>query len=367
MSVPGKVAVLLVGFGEPPDPTEESVRAYLERIFLRNVALDPAGGREGEARVRELASRRAPGLLEAYRAIGGSPLNAQADDQAERVARELTARGWDVRVYSAFQFTEPFVRDAVSLAKVAGAETVVGLPVYPLCGRSTTVAALDDAQRSLDELEWRPRFVPIAGWHHHAGYRALRADGVRAFARARGLDLSEPDTLLFFSVHGTPLAYLGEDARYDRYVEEHCRDVAVELGVSRYVVGFQNHENRPIPWTRPAAEDALREAPERRVVAVPVSFMHEQSETLVELDRDLKGLVEGLGKELHRVPVPHDEPRFPAILAELVAEAVAGGLGPSALGGCRCRPAGGTVCTNGGRDLPPSPYKGRLSDVPGAG
>ena len=357
MTPPEKVAVLLVNFGEPAELAEESVRAYLERIFRQNLRLDPAGVTDPDARIRELATRRAPGLLEAYRAIGGSPLNAQADTQAERLAEVLASRGLDARVFSAFQFTEPFVRDAVSLARIAGADTLVVLPIYPLCGQSTTVAAIDDAERALEASGWRPRFVAVAGWHHHPAYRELRARGVRSFLEARELDLADPDTLLFFSVHGTPLEYLSEGNRYDRYVEEHCRMLAADLDADRWAVGFQNHENRPIPWTRPTGEEVLRDAPERRVVAVPVSFMHEQSETLVELDRDVRDFAAGLGKELHRVPVPWDEPGFPRFLADLVNEALnAIEADTRALAPCRCRPAPGTWCTNGARDLPPSPY-----------
>jgi len=158
-------------------------------------------------------------------------------------------------------------------------------------------------------------------------------------------------------VHGTPVRYLGEKGRYDRYVYEHCREVAEGLGAERYQVGFQNHANRRIVWTRPDNEDAIRECEERKLVVVPISFMHEQSETLAELDHELREFVEGLGKELHRVPVPHDDPRFPKLLASLVREAISEDPAASGrLSACRCCPLEPTWCTNGSRDLPPSPY-----------
>ncbi len=346
-----------MNFGEPAEATLDHARPYLERIFLQNADLEGHADEAAVARARQLAADRAPSLVEDYEAIGGSPLNGQADAQAAALERELSSAGVEVHVYSAFQFTDPSIREMLERARDDGVHTLVGLPVYPMCGYSTTVAALSEVRRTLDELGWAPRFVGLSGWHHHPDYVAMRVSHIRAFVEERGLDLDAPDTLLYFSVHGTPVRYLGEKGRYDRYVEEHCRAVAEGLGAERYGVGFQNHANRRIVWTRPDNEDAIRGLEERRLVVVPISFMHEQSETLAELDHELREFVEGEGKELHRVPVPHDDPRFPALLAGLVTEAIAEDpQGSGLLSGCRCCPLEDTWCTNGSRELPPSPY-----------
>lgn len=350
-----KIGVLVVNFGEPDEPVPEKVVPFLERIFQQNSGLEPSAS--GRARARQLASERGPGLVEEYRAIGGSPLNRQADWQVEDLGATLRARNWNVATYSAFQFTDPTIDECVRAAMNDGVDVLVALPVYPICGRSTTVAALDSVRKALADLDWHPRYVGIAGWHHHPGYVSLRTDNIADFLEDRGLELEDPDTLLYFSVHGTPITYLDEGNRYDRYVEEQCRDIARHLGTTRYAVGFQNHANRRIAWTQPDNEDRIREASEKRLVVVPISFMHEQSETLAELDHGLKDFVEGLGKEYHRVPIPHDSPRFTHFLADLVATLVAGpGSGPVPLATCRCASFEGVWCTNGNRALPPSPY-----------
>jgi ferrochelatase len=357
-----KVGVLVINFGEPAEPTDDTVRLYLERIFIQNMSLEPHRGDAAVERVRQLAEARAPGLIEDYRAIGGSPLNAQAVRQSEALGVVLRDRGWDARTYPAFQFTEPSVRAAVERARDDGVELLVGLPVYPLCGRSTTVAALAAVRQAVAALAWRPELVGVSGWHDEPAYLALRVDHVRRWVREQGLDLEDPDTILYFSVHGTPVTYLGEGSRYDRYVEEHCREVARGLGRVRYAVGFQNHANRGVAWTQPDNEDRIATLEERRLVVDAISFLHEQSETLAELDRDLRGFVTSLGKEMHRVPVPHDEPRLPVLLADLVARAVATHRGERTnFASCRCDPVASTWCTNARRDLPPSPWAPDLS------
>ena len=68
--------VALLNFGEPAEPEHDRVVDYLERIFYANADLEDADSEDAaRERARKLAQRRAPGLLEEYEEIGGSPLN----------------------------------------------------------------------------------------------------------------------------------------------------------------------------------------------------------------------------------------------------------------------------------------------------
>jgi ferrochelatase len=175
--------ILMLAFGEPATPTLASVERYLEGIFLMNASLEGQVETAAADRARHLAQSRAPALLAEYAAIGGSPLNAEAHAQAEALERELMLRGKPFRVYTAFQFVEPYPAEAVRAAREDGVDTLVALPVYPLCGRTTTVAALDAVRSALGELRWAPRFIGLAGWHHHPAYASLRADHIRMFVQ----------------------------------------------------------------------------------------------------------------------------------------------------------------------------------------
>jgi ferrochelatase len=349
-----KLGLLVINFGEPREPTLAEVEPFLERIFLLNAGLEP--NEAARARARQLAVDRAPSLIEEYATIGGSPLNEQAEAQATRLAHLLADRGHDVHVYSAYQFTSPLIEEAVTGACADRVDTLVALPVYPLCGQSTTVAALEATEAAVASLGSPFRYIGLSGWHHDRAYTRLRADHIREVVADWGLDLGADDTLLYFSAHGTPIKYLREGNRYDRYVEEHCRDIARRLGVQQYAVGFQNHTNRRVAWTQPDNEARIGAARQKRLVVVPISFMHEQSETLAELDHELRDFTEGLGKEFHRVPVPWDDPRFDRCLADLVERLLDREGSEEGLSRCRCATGCDVWCTNGERDLPPSPY-----------
>jgi ferrochelatase len=341
--------VIVLNFGEPAEPTEKAVVPYLERIFLQNAALENADTEaEARERSRELAERRAPALLTEYEEIGGSPLNEQARGQAEALEAALSERGYDARTYVGMQFTEPYVDDAVETARADGVDRLVGLPVYPLCGPSTTVAALDRVGEAIEDLGWEGPFDPISGWHRHPAYTRLRADNVREFVASEGLSLDDPGTTLVLSAHGTPEYYLEEGYRYGTYVTEFCEALGAALGTD-YELGYQNHANRDIPWTGPDVEDLIDSiaGETERVVVEPVSFMHEQSETLSELDVELREAAEEHSLGFHRVPIPHDDERFPALLADL-AEPFIGEFDPGYYNfrQCQCRDVPGTMCLN---------------------
>ncbi len=344
-----KTGIIALHFGEPAQATPEHVIPFLERIFFANANLEGLPTREAkERRSLELAERRAPGLIKEYDEIGGSPLNEQAYAQGRELGLELVRRGHGVHVYSAFQFTHPLIAEVVQQARADGVERLIGLPVYPLCGPSTNVASLDGIQAALDELEWNVDFEGITGWHRHPTYLDMRADRIRQLIDEREIDFETPGTRLVFSAHGTPKKYLDEGSRYVEYVEEFCAEIGRLLEVEDYVIGYQNHTNRGIEWTQPDVEEVIRTIEADTVVVDPVSFMHEQSETLAELDHELKEEAEEVGLEFHRVPIPHDDPRFARLLADVVEPLITGQDSPLGLrlAPCRCRPAAGTVCLN---------------------
>jgi len=352
-----RTAVVLLNFGEPEEPTLEAVLPFLERIFASNAPLEAAPSPEAaQRRARELAERRAPGLVADYEKIGGSPLGAQSRAQAEALRGELGRRGHAVEVLVANQFTDPTIPTVVERLGREGFDRLIGLPVYPLCGWSTNVAALEEMREAAAVAPGLGPSVEVHelnGWHPHPVYLELWAEAIDRFARERGVDLRDGDTELYFSAHGTPIKYIEQGSRYDLYVEDFCREIARRLDVDGYALGYQNHANRGVAWTEPDNERRIREVRAARVLVAPISFMHEQSETLAELDIDFRREAEELGLEFHRVPVPHDDPRFAVVLADLVAPILEGrDVAEAGLAACRCRKAPGAVCLNATRVFP---------------
>jgi protoporphyrin/coproporphyrin ferrochelatase len=346
-----RIGVLLLNFGEPDSYDHQSVVAFLERIFIVNAPLmGEATPEQVLARSRKLAEDRAPGLIEEYEEIGGSPLHQQARDQAEALEEELRRRGYDAVALLGMQFTEPTIAEAVTAACDAGVDRLVVMPIYPLPGPSTTYAALAELERAIEKSKATMAVHQISGWHRHPDYVRFRADGIRELLDRDGLTLEDGGrTKLVFSAHGTPIKYLEEGSHYGEYVIDFCAAVAADLGITDYSIGYQNHTNRPgVLWTQPDVDRLVAEIDADRIVVEPVSFMHEQSETLAELDHELREEAEERGLGFHRVPIRHAAPAFIRMLAGLVDQVLSGDQAgipaERTLRPCRCKPTDNTFC-----------------------
>ena len=309
------LGVVVLAFGEPEGTDPAGVVEFLERIFLANKRLDPGSG---APRARQLAEARAPALLQTYRGIGGSPMNAHTRRHAQALEAELEARGHAAHVFVGTQFATPTISDALGRCREVGVDRLVALPLYPISGPTTTLAALDTVRDEIERMSWSVDASFVGGWHRHPDYVELRADGIRSLMSDRGLDPNDPDVTLYFSAHGTPLSYLSEGNRYQEYVEDSCRSIARAVGRTGYSLGYQNHTNRGVKWTEPSNEALMPTIDAKDVVVVPVSFIHEQSETLDELDLELREMVEARGVGFHRVPTPFEHPAMSGVLADLV-------------------------------------------------
>jgi protoporphyrin/coproporphyrin ferrochelatase len=346
-----RIGVLLLNFGEPENYDHDSVVRFLERIFVVNAPLmGEATPEQVLARSRKLAEDRAPGLIEEYQEIGGSPLHQQARDQAEGLEEELRRRGHDAVVLLGMQFTEPTIAEGIAAAHEAGVEYLIAAPIYPLPGPSTTIAALAEVDREIERSGSTMVVRQISGWHRHPAYVRFRADGIRELLRRDGLTIGNGSrTRLVFSAHGTPIKYIEEGSHYGEYVVDFCAAVAADLGVTDYDIGYQNHTNRPgVKWTQPDVDRLIAEIDADSIVVEPVSFMHEQSETLAELDHELREEAEERGLGFHRVPIRHAAPAFIRLLADVVEDVLSGADGSgdpeTALRPCRCRPTEFAFC-----------------------
>ena len=335
--------VVLIGFGEPEGTDPAEVESFLESIFLAGASLEPGAPGGAEARARTLAKARAPGLAETYRDIGGSPLMAQLRAQGELLESELARRGRALPVTVATQFFRPSVAEAVQWACHHDLTSLVAIPTYPVCGQTTTLAALESL--ACAAREGGLSVAGVTGWHRHPEFSRLWATHVEDLVEELGVSLTDEETLLYFSAHGIPVKYL-EIVPYTQYVEEACAAVAAALQVERYVLGYQNHRNRPIAWVQPDNEKLLPSLEAERVIVVPISFLHEQSETLGELDQELAAVATSCGLGFHRVRVPHDDPALIGVLADLAEGALEPARSPI-LTRCSCRRTDAAWCTHG--------------------
>jgi ferrochelatase len=102
-----------------------------------------------------------------------------------------------------------------------------------------------------------------------------------------------------------------------------------------------------LTWIGPSTEDEIARAAKDSIgiVLVPIAFVSEHSETLVELDIEYAELARKQGVKTYiRVPALQTEPAFIAGLAGLVAQAFGRENDPAPAGGVRLCPTAWSKC-----------------------
>lgn len=332
-----KTAVVLFNLGGPDRP--EAVRGFLKNLFS-----DPAILRVPWP-IRPLlasfiAARRAPTAVEIYKEIGGrSPILPETEKQAAALAAALDDP--EMRVFVAMRYWHPFSEETVREVRDWGAQRVLLVPLYPQFSTTTTQSSLDAWHRAArrNGLEVPTRSVccyPTLG-----GF----VDGYAALLKEALANRSELPTRVLFSAHGLPERIVEAGDPYVWQVEQGAAAIAAAagLGANTWRVTFQSRVG-PLKWVGPATDDEIKRAGAEGVglVVVPLAFVSEHSETLVELDIEYRKLADASGVPAYvRVPALGIQQAFIEGLREVVA--AIGARDEARL----CSHGGGRLCPNG--------------------
>jgi ferrochelatase len=229
-------------------------------------------------------------------------------------------------------------------------DLVTLLPLYPQFSTTTTASSLASWQRAAVQAGLAAPTRALCCYPDEAGLVEAVAEPL-----ARALDATPADepVRVLFSAHGLPERIVADGDPYRWQVERTVAAVLARLGRPGLdaVLCFQSRVG-PLAWLKPATPAEIRRAgAERRsLIVVPIAFVSEHSETLVELDRDYGRLAEASGvPRYRRLPTVSADPRFIAGLASEVRRlAQEGSAMRSSAGGRICPPSfRGCLCVQG--------------------
>ncbi len=340
-----RTAVVLFNLGGPDGPA--AVRPFLFNLFNDPAIIGlPQPARWALAQL--ISRRRAPVASEIYRQIGGrSPLVPLTEEQARALEAAL---GPDHRAFVCMRYWHPMAEAVAREVKAWAPERVVLLPLYPQFSTTTSASSLADWRRAAAAAGLEAPTRSVCCYPTEAGFVEAVAELTRA-AHDRAAAAGRPRVL--FSAHGLPQKVIAAGDPYQWQVERSAEAVVRALSIDGldWRVCYQSRVG-PLRWIGPATDEMIRQAGADGVplVVVPIAFVSEHSETLVELDIEYRHLAEEAGvPAYHRVPAVGTAPAFVEGLARLVRRTEAGGCEPCSQDGGRLCPAAHGRCPNGER------------------
>lgn len=334
-----KVAVVLYNLGGPDAPGD--VQPFLFNLFNDPMII----GAPGPIRwliAKLISSRRAPVARKIYEHLGGrSPLLENTKAQAEALDSALMASGDnEYRLFVAMRYWHPMADAVARDVKAYTPDQIVLLPLYPQFSTTTVGSFLRVWQQAVRSAGLDCPTKSICCYPTEPGFISAIAASVRSALQNAN---AEPGARVLFSAHGLPKKIVDGGDPYQWQVEQTAKAVVDELGIEGldWLNCYQSRVG-PLEWIGPSTEDEIRRAGAEglAVVIVPLAFVSEHSETLVELDIEYRHIGDATGVTgYHRVPTVGIAGPFIAGLARLVSLALSDVPSP-------CSGSGGRICPN---------------------
>ena len=303
-------AILVVGFGGPEK--REDVLPFLENV----------------TRGRNIPRERLLEVAEHYHHLGGaSPINAQVRELIEALRAELRRHGITVPVYWGNRNWSPYLADTLREMAGSGVKNALAVVLAAYSSYSSCRQYREDIERARAEVgPCAPSVDKTRVFYNHPEFIAANSDRVRE-ALAQVPAEARAGVHLAFTAHSIPIS-MADNCRYQEQLEESCRLVALELGISpsRYRLVYQSRSGRPQdPWLEPDILDHLRSLKDQgaaHVIIHPIGFLSDHMEVLYDLDEEARHLCEELGLSMVRSRTVGTHRGFVRMLRELIEERV---------------------------------------------
>lgn len=307
-----KTAVVLFNLGGPS--SQEEVKTFLFNLFYDPAILTlPNPFRYLLAKV--ISRKRLKKAKEIYSLLGGgSPILKNTKTQALALKRKL---GSDYRVFIAMRYAPPLIEEVWEQVEAYSPQEIILLPLYPQFSTTTTGSSLKEWKKVSKGKSFSTHIIP--SYPIEKGFlNALKERTIFHYQKAK--KAGHPKVLL--TAHGLPEKFIQKGDPYQNQVEETANSLVNALEISNldFTLCYQSRVG-PLKWTEPSLEEQVLKASEekRPLVIVPISFVSEHSETLVELDISYRNMAYEKGcPSYHRVETVQTHPLFIKGLANLI-------------------------------------------------
>ncbi len=311
-------ALLVLSFGGPERP--EDVLPFLENV----------------TRGRNVPRERLLEVAEHYHHFGGkSPINEQNRALIEALASEFERRGPRLPIYFGNRNWHPLLSDTLRQMTTDGVRRALtfftsAFSSYSGCRQYRE--NIEAAQRNVGP--GAPQIDRLRMFFNHPLYIETMVNRARQ-ALAAIPPARRDGGVLVFTAHSIPLG-MAQNCQYEVQLREACRLVAASFAGHSWRLAYQSRSGPPTqPWLEPDILDDLRELARqgtKDVVVVPIGFISDHLEVLYDLDFEARQLSESLGLNMVRAGTAGTDPKFVAMIRELVMERIEPGHPRRALG-----------------------------------
>ena len=312
-----KKAVILFNLGGPDKL--ESVEPFLFNLFNDPAIISiPSIVRYPLAKF--ISKKRTPIAKNIYKEIGNkSPILELTQKQANSLEYNLLKIG-NYKCFIVMRCWHPRASDVIKKVKEYNPDEIILLPLYPQYSASTSGSSINEWNDLCKKENYQIKTKTICCYPTENNFIKSHISLINKTLKS----IENNNFKLIFSAHGLPKNKIKKGDPYKWQVEETVREIMLKIKNENldYIISYQSRVG-PLKWIGPSTDEIIIQYSKEKkgIVIVPIAFVSEHSETLVELDIEYKQLAEKNGCAFYkRVPALGIEENFIEGLAKLVLQ-----------------------------------------------
>jgi protoporphyrin/coproporphyrin ferrochelatase len=311
-----KKAIILFNLGGPDKL--ENVEPFLFNLFNDPAILNlPTFLRYPLAKI--ISNRRAPVAKKIYEELGGSsPILNLTKEQSGALEKKLnqTQTEDEYKCFVVMRCWDPRAEDVIKDVKLYSPDEVVLMPLYPQYSAATSGSSIKEWKDICKKNNYHTKTSTICCYPTDMNF--IKAHTKEIIKKINNIE----NFKLIFSAHGLPEKNIKKGDPYQWQVEQSVRKIIESLNIKNldWILSYQSRVG-PLKWIGPSTEDIIIENSKigKHIVLVPIAFVSEHSETLVELDIEYKEIANANGcKNYTRVPALGINEDFIKAMSELI-------------------------------------------------
>ena len=295
-----KKAVILFNLGGPDKL--ENVEPFLFNLFNDPAILNlPGFFRYPLAKI--ISNRRAPVAKKIYEELGGSsPILKLTKDQSNSLEKSLNKNQEkdEYKCFIVMRCWNPRADEVIKNVQSYGPEEIILMPLYPQYSAATSGSSIKEWKDVCKKNKYKIKTSTICCYPTDKNF--INAHTSEIDKKIKNLN----NFKLIFSAHGLPEKNIKKGDPYQWQVEQTVDKIIKKMDIKNldYILSYQSRVG-PLKWIGPSTNDIIIQTSKsgKCIVLVPIAFVSEHSETLVELDIEYKKLAEENGcKNYIRIP-----------------------------------------------------------------
>ena len=295
-----KKAVILFNLGGPDSLS--AVEPFLFNLFNDPAIISlPSIFRFPLAKL--ISKRRTPVAKAIYAEMGGrSPILEETQAQADAIEKNLKNEQDEYKCFIVMRCWNPRASATIKKVKEFNPTQIILLPLYPQYSAATSGSSINEWQDVCKKEKLKTETKIICCYPTEKDFILSYANLIKEKIDLKKLN----DITLIFSAHGLPENKIKNGDPYQWQVEQSVKELVNKLSIEKlnYILSYQSRVG-PLKWIGQSTEKDIKDEAKKQkiIIVVPVAFVSEHSETLVELDIEYRKLAEENGsKEYIRVP-----------------------------------------------------------------